>query len=115
MDLRLQLPVVVLWVMLRGHGPDLARPRSLASGCRSVGRSIVLSGWVRVAAIAHENPASIHVIVVDAQIKLEHVLHWLLSAHIRVTTRENFSGASLLLLKRVARHRTCESGRRLWI
>ena len=115
MDLRLQLPVVVLWVMLRGHGPDLARPRALASSCRSVGRSIVLSGWVRVAAIAHENAASIHVIVVDAKIELEHVLHWLLSAHIRVTTRENFSGASLLLLQRVARHRTCESGRRLWI
>ena len=67
MDLRLQLPVVVLWVMLRGHGPAvLARPIGLASRCRSVGRSIVLSGGVGVAAIADEDPASIHVIVVDA-------------------------------------------------
>ena len=115
MDLRLQLPVVVLWVMLRGHGPAVfARPRGFATRSRSVGRSIMLSG-VRVAAITHENPAAIHVIVVDAQIKLEHVLHWLLSAHIRITTRENFSGASLLLLERVARHRACESGRCLWV
>ena len=72
--------------------------------------------WIRVTAIAHENPASVHVIVVDAQIKLEHVLHWLLlSVHIWITTRENFSGTSLLLLERVARHRACKSGCRLWI
>lgn len=88
MDLRLQLPVAALWVMLRGHGSAvLTRPRCLASRCPSVGRSIMLSGRVRVAAIAHENPASVHVIVVNAQIKLEHVLHWLLlSVQIRITT-----------------------------
>ena len=87
MDLRLQLPVVVLWVMLRGHWPAVfARPRGFATRSRCAGRSIMLSG-VRVTASAHENPAAIHVIVVDAQIKLEHVLHWLLSAHIRVAAR----------------------------
>ena len=67
MDLRLQLPVVVLRVMLRGHGPAIfARPRGLASRCSRVARPIMLSGGIRVAAITYEYPASIHVIVVDA-------------------------------------------------